>query len=117
MSRVIKVDKFFVEADEGSFVVGKSGAAGGLVLEPVGGVGLSDVAEKVTSAGDTIAAVCEYVRGAFDKANHPDDLKLKFGIKLGGSVGIPYVAKAAGEATIEIEATWKNPTANKAAEK
>jgi hypothetical protein len=68
---------------------------------------LTEAASRVTDARGTIASVCSYVRGAFQEANRPDELKLTFGIKLGGEIGIPYVTKGPADATIEIEATWR----------
>ena len=56
---------------------------------------------------DTVASVCGYVLGAFEKANRPDELKVKFGLKLAGKAGIPFVTEGSGEAALEIEATWK----------
>lgn len=67
---------------------------------------LTNAAEAIDS---TIAAVCGKVAGAFAAANRPDELTVKFGIKLAGKVGIPYITEGSSEAALNIEATWKNP--------
>lgn len=63
--------------------------------------------ESYADAKDTIQSVCNYVFNAFDEANRPDELKLKFGITVGGKAGIPYVTEGKTEAALQIEAVWK----------
>jgi hypothetical protein len=60
----------------------------------------------------TIAAVADAVHGAFTAANRPAELCVKFGIKVGGEAGIPYVTSTSGEATLEVSLTWRNTDAD-----
>ncbi len=69
--------------------------------------GLSDkIHEKAVDIKETVVNVCSYIKGAFDEVTHPDEITVKFGIKLAGEQGIPLVTKGSAEATIGIEAKW-----------
>ena len=109
VSKIVKLAGFYVEVTERPIVMHDTGSASkGTVdssIQQVGGI--ATIADKFVDASETVVAVCNYIREAFVTASRPDELKLKFGIKLGGEAGIPYVTKGTGEATIEIEATWK----------
>ena len=109
-TKVVEIEGFLVEvSDPGTSVRGYGGSSddgGGLVLERTGAQA-KDVADKVKELRGTIAGVCSYVKSAFAEANHPDELTVKFGIKLAGEVGVPLVSRGTGEASILIEATWK----------
>ncbi len=104
MAKVIKLEGFYVEVSDPVVTATRRERAARSGIQRTGG--LTTAAEKLGDARETIVSVCRYVKGAFEEANHPDELKVKFGIKLGGELGIPYVTKGTGEATIEVEATW-----------
>ncbi|MCA9651544.1 MAG: hypothetical protein KC501_16610 [Myxococcales bacterium] len=108
--KVVEVDGFYVEISEGSppTVAGPAPEDGGegLQLERTGASGEA-VAAKVKDLRGTIAEVCRTVRDAFVEANAPDELSVTFGIKLGGELGVPFVSRGTGEASIVVAATWK----------
>lgn len=109
--KVIEVDGFYVEIAEADAptVPAAEATRGGLVLERTrAAAGGEAVAAKVEDLRGTIAKVCHTVRDAFGEASAPDALTVKFGIKLGGELGIPFVSRGTGEASIVVEATWKN---------
>ena len=110
--KVIEVDGFYVEIAEAEAPTvpgGPAPASGDLVLERTGAAnGGEAVAAKVEDLRGTIARVCQTVRSAFGEASAPDALTVKFGIKLGGELGVPFVSRGTGEASIVVEATWKN---------
>jgi uncharacterized protein YaaQ len=67
--------------------------------------------EMVEAVRGAVKDVCQMALGAFESANRPDELSVKFGVKVGGKTGggwVVLVTEAHGEATIEIEAKWKN---------
>jgi hypothetical protein len=64
------------------------------------------VREAVAPAVQAARAVLEKVRQAA-----PDQVKLKFGIKVSGTANW-FVAKAATEGNFEIEMTWKKPSSD-----
>jgi hypothetical protein len=77
-------------------------------IEPVAGfrpAGANEIAgrirEAVEPAVDAARAVLERVREA-----SPDEVKLKFGIKVSGTANW-FVAKAATEGNFEVEMTWR----------
>jgi len=85
MTTVIKIRNFYVEVSD---------------LMPLEVDRLADVKE-------TIAGMCSYVQGAFEGGNAPDELKARFGIRLAGDTGVPFITKGGNEGTIQVEATWK----------
>ena len=114
---MIQVGDFLVEIEETEVAVEDLLEDDALIVPkgkttPMGG----EIAEKVTSrlanategVSSTIASVCRYVQGAFEAANRPDEVKVKFGLKIAGEAGIPYLTKGSGQAVLEIEATWRN---------
>ncbi len=67
-----------------------------------------DMVEAVRNA---VSDVCRMAYGAFQAANRPDEVVVKFGVELGGKVGggwVVFVTEATGKATLSFEATWKN---------
>jgi hypothetical protein len=67
--------------------------------------------EMVEALRGALKDVCQVALGAFEAANRPDEISVKFGVKVGGKAGggwVVLVTEAKGEATIEIEAKWKN---------
>jgi hypothetical protein len=104
MSKIIEVHGFMVEIEEGS----RGAAKGRDTLVSV--VPLDKLKKGATQATDTIANICKYVRHELEKIESPQEFKVKFGIKFGGEAGVPYLTKGTGEASLEIEAVWKQPT-------
>ena len=59
-----------------------------------------------------VGDVCHLAYGAFQEANRPDEVTVRFGVKLGGTAGgnwVVFLTEATGEATLEFEAKWTNP--------
>lgn len=113
VAKVIEVEGFFVEVDDGGLERPAAPPPPDRTrLESTRttktGAPAEDVLSEAKALKETIAAVCVYVRDAFDKANKPHELQVKFGVKLSGEAGIPYLTKASGEAVLEVRATWKN---------
>ena len=131
MPRLIRVDDFLVEIDDDLTVEipaelndelddelddgqltelaalpSSHSKMGGSSIADKAIAGVNQVTERVSG---TIASVCRYVHGAMESANRPDELEIKFALKLAGEAGIPYLTKGSGEAVLEIKATWKNP--------
>ncbi len=68
--------------------------------------------EMVSGVSDSLKKVCQMVSGAFDAVNRPDELVVKFGLKVAtkGKTNVFVVtAEATGEATLAVEAKWTNP--------
>jgi hypothetical protein len=68
-----------------------------------------DVLDAVRKA---VTDVCHMAYGAFQAANRPDEVVVKFSVKLGGKVGggvVVFVTEATSEATLSFEAKWTNP--------
>lgn len=69
----------------------------------------AEVLDKLAEVGDRIANVCKTV---YEKATTqlgdvaPDELTLEFGITLGGSAGVPFVAKGKADGTFKVTAKW-----------
>ena len=58
-----------------------------------------------------IRTYTNYAIGAFKnfQNEHIEEVKLKFGLKIGGKTGIPFLAEATSEGNFEIEVTCKFP--------
>ena len=39
----------------------------------------------------------------------PEEIELEFGVKVSGEVGWWFIAKASGEASINVTLTWRKP--------
>lgn len=117
--KLVEIDGFFVEITEapsrGASTLGP-GRSDGLERTSAGREGLDiertsaradAVIERVDQLRGTIAKVCDHIRSSFAEANHPDELKVSFGISLGGELGVPFVSRGTAEASIIVEATWK----------
>ena len=54
--------------------------------------------------------MCSVAAGALEAANRPDEIVVKFGLKLGAKAGnvVFFVTEATGEATVAFEAKWVN---------
>lgn len=76
--------------------------------------GISDRAMRYVQdfgqVGSHIMNVCSEIYSKYQStsaAARPNDLEIKFGIKIGGETGIPFVSKGVAEASIEVTARWK----------
>jgi hypothetical protein len=87
-----------------------SSAAKKLVVE-----GTDDMLAAVRNA---VVSVCRTAYAAFEEANRPDEIVVKFGVKLAakGGTSIVFVTEATGEATLSFEAKWTNGGQAKPAE-
>lgn len=58
-----------------------------------------------------IRAYTRYAIGAFKNFSdeHIEEVTLKFGLKIGGKTGIPFIAEASSEGNFEIEVKCKFP--------
>jgi|HubBroStandDraft_6_1064221.scaffolds.fasta_scaffold115221_2 hypothetical protein len=68
--------------------------------------------DMLVAVRNAVTDVCNMAYGAFQAANRPDEVVVKFGVKLGGKAGggwLVFVTEATGEATLEFEAKWTNP--------
>ncbi len=70
-----------------------------------------DVSEQLDQAQQMIRDCAEYTLNSFKNfaAAEVDEITLKFGIKLGGEAGIPYITKGTAESNIEISIKCKFP--------
>jgi predicted neutral ceramidase superfamily lipid hydrolase len=90
--------------DDGTAVAFEIAPASG--YRPAGAADtLSRVREAVTPAVEAARVVAEQVRAAA-----PDEVEVKFGVKVSGEANW-WIAKAATEATFEVTLTWKAETA------
>jgi hypothetical protein len=96
----------FVEVDQPPPVSGVPGAPGG----PQGSLeDLDDVVERLGDVGDSLRTTCTALYNAMRDATaelKPDGIELQFGVKLGGEMGVPFVAKGTSEANFSIKLTW-----------
>lgn len=81
------------------------------VEEGGGGVvaGAEDYINRFEHVGQHIMSVCAEIYkkyAAASSALRPDEIELKFGVKLGGKAGIPFVSEGSAEGTFEVTAKW-----------
>jgi Trypsin-co-occurring domain 1 len=74
-------------------------------------MGVSDMSSQLDQAREIIRGYTEYAISAFRNfsAAEVQELTLKFGIKLGGKAGIPYITEGSAESNLEIEVKCKFP--------
>ncbi|HEY9670450.1 MAG TPA: CU044_2847 family protein [Waterburya sp.] len=74
-----------------------------------------DAVVKMQQARQMIRAYTAYALSAFKDfgAGEIEEVTLKFGIKLGGKVGIPYITEGSSESNLEIEVKCKLPNQQK----
>ncbi|EAZ90791.1 hypothetical protein CY0110_30206 [Crocosphaera chwakensis CCY0110] len=79
-------------------------------IDEMGGLPI-DVTQQLDKAQEMIRDCAEYTLNSFKNfaAAEVDEITLKFGIKLGGEAGIPYISKGTAESNIEIEIKCKFP--------
>ena len=73
-------------------------------------VGATD--DMMVAVRRAVGDVCHMAHDAFQEANRPDEVTVRFGVKLGGTAGgnwVVFLTEATGEATLEFEAKWTNP--------
>lgn len=75
------------------------------------GIGIIDMSAQLDQAREMIRGYTEYAVSAFRNfaAAEVQELTLKFGIKLGGKAGIPYITEGSAESNLEIEVKCKFP--------
>jgi hypothetical protein len=72
----------------------------------------TDAIAKMQQARQMIRAYTAYAVSAFKDfgAAEVEEITLKFGLKLGGKAGIPYITEGKAESNLEIEVKCKFPT-------
>jgi len=84
--------------------------------EGIEGMGLqTDAIAKMQQARQMIRAYTAYALSAFKDFGvaEIDEVTLKFGLKLGGKAGIPYITEGSTESNLEIQVTCKFPDQQK----
>ena len=79
-------------------------------IDDMGGLPIN-VSEQLDQAQQMIRDCAEYTLNSFKNfaAAEVDEITLKFGLKLGGEAGIPYITKGTAESNIEISIKCKFP--------
>lgn len=74
-------------------------------------MGIVDMSPQLDQAREMIRGYTKYAISAFRNfaAAEVQELTLKFGIKLGGKAGIPYITEGSAESNLEIEVKCKFP--------
>jgi hypothetical protein len=75
--------------------------------------------EMLSGVRDSLRNVWSIVSEAMTAANQPDEVVVKFGLKLAAKAGASafvIVSEAEGEATFALEATWKRRPGSEAVE-
>ncbi|MBW4492998.1 MAG: hypothetical protein KME26_07900 [Oscillatoria princeps RMCB-10] len=72
----------------------------------------TDATVKMQQARQMIRGYAMYALSAFKdfRAAEIEEVRLKFGLKLGGKTGIPYITEGSAESNLEIEVKCKFPT-------
>ena len=75
------------------------------------GIDPQAVLVEIVEVHQAIQAYTRYAIGAFKNFNteHIEEVNLKFGLKIGGKTGIPFLAEATSEGNFEIEVKCKFP--------
>jgi hypothetical protein len=74
-------------------------------------MGIVDMSPQLDQARKMMRGYTEYAISAFRNFAEAEvqELTLKFGIKLGGKAGIPYITEGSAESNLEIEVKCKFP--------
>ena len=56
---------------------------------------------------ELIATCCNSIRNALEQVPSPEEVKLEFGIEVGGKAGIPFVTEGSAKANFKVTVTWK----------
>ncbi|HEY9691783.1 MAG TPA: CU044_2847 family protein [Oculatellaceae cyanobacterium] len=78
--------------------------------EGIAGMGLqTDAINKMQQARQMMRAYTAYALSAFKDFSEAEieEVTLKFGLKLGGKAGIPYITEGTAESNLEIQVTCK----------
>ena len=75
------------------------------------GIDPQAVLVEMVQVHKAIQTYTKYAIGAFKNFNteHIEEVNLKFGLKIGGKTGIPFLAEATSEGNFEIEVKCKFP--------
>ncbi|MGF1933437.1 MAG: CU044_2847 family protein [Nostoc sp. ChiQUE02] len=75
----------------------------------------TDAIARMQQARQMIRSYTIYALSAFKDFNAAEieEVRLKFGIKLGGKAGIPYITEGSAESNLEIEVKCKFPEKQK----
>jgi hypothetical protein len=75
------------------------------------GVDPQAILVEMVDVHQAIQAYTRYAIGAFKNfsTEHIEEVNLKFGLKIGGKTGIPFLAEATSEGNFEIEVKCKFP--------
>jgi Trypsin-co-occurring domain 1 len=57
-----------------------------------------------------IATAADQVSKGLRERLEPEEIELQFGVKVSGEVGWWFIARASGEASINVTLTWRKPT-------
>lgn len=71
--------------------------------------GVRETTQNLASVGLGIATTCRQIINSIQENLSdikPNEFEIKFGVKLSTEGGLPLIAKAKGEATIEVRAVW-----------
>ncbi|MBD2101496.1 CU044_2847 family protein [Leptolyngbya sp. FACHB-261] len=74
----------------------------------------TDAVVKMRQARDMIRGYASYALGAFKDFGtaQVEEVTLKFGLKIGGKAGIPFITEGTAESNLEIEVKCKFPDKN-----
>ena len=116
MSKAILVKaegiSFLMETDDAVEVPVEFGCSPGSTLEGVPG-GMDAVASvgqlerQFAEVQNLILTCCNSLYESLSRLPHPERVAVEFGVKLGGEVGVPILAKASGEANFKVSVEWK----------
>ena len=72
---------------------------------------LEDAAVKMQEANQVIRGYALYTISAFKNFGlaNVEEVKLKFGMKMGGKAGIPYITEGSADCNVEIEVKFTFP--------
>lgn len=75
------------------------------------GLDTQEVLVQMAEVHKAIRSYTRYAIGAFKNFSdeHVEEVTLKFGLKIGGKTGIPFLAEASSEGNFEIEVKCKFP--------
>lgn len=117
-----KVEPLLIEEDGETYIIYVESKETPEISEPVAGdndresMGLGeDAIVKMQASRHMIRGYAIYALSAFKDfgAAQIEEVTLKFGIKLGGKAGIPYITEGSAESNLEIEVKCKFPDTQK----
>ncbi len=113
-----ELQRFNFEADGQIYEINISPTATEKAADPFErrGVGVqTDAIAKMQQARQMIRGYAMYALSAFKDfgAAEIEEVTLKFGLKLGGKAGIPYITEGSAESNLEIQVKCKFPAQQK----